>query len=675
MTDGADIPNEFVTSILDPEQRKVLQRLNDSITERVLNCVCPAVSSFAGITPFLLTQQTPEAKAKKATRSDERCKCDPMAPTNQILYGTPICQSLASLYFLGLTKCDLVELDAYHNIIWPWTIQYNADRLGSNKRLQYFPLMIVFPTSVSDVSFWIKFSKEYNVTPSIRSGGHSYEYFSGSNPLIIDLSYLRLPGKEKRQICLDSKTGLLEVVPGARLGKIYAELAKDDRIIAGGICPSVCIGGLVTGGGIGYFIRRFGYTCDTVVEIEIVLASGEIVCARNPHLYKATSKGDGAPTPKRNSSTLPLPKLEAPKKEEAKKEEPKKEAKLDEAKKELKPEPKKEAKPEPKKEAKPEPKKEAKPGKKEEYKGDRKCVETHADLFRALKGGGNGSFGVVTKYVIQTHVVRRIVSFSYVFHMENFVKVGLQFQRFIPGTSSRLGAFVINCMAGSPLFVLNGLYVASNTWDSKETLNRFYKLINEGFLFPLAEQDAKSESSDVQVRSYLSYERELALESLLPPFYKIRSRYLFEPGLTSEEWFALAVQLRVPPRSRVPGENGFFALQIAAFGPGNNKQPVDSSVLTARGNSLAFVHMASNWDLPESTAVFTAYVNAFYNLVSTFPNMKYGDPNVADAELNNDFMDVLYNGSQQFLVATKTKYDPQDLFRFAQSIPVQSGPG
>lgn len=291
------VPNELLSALLSWSQREEIRKMDLSITSKITRFICPSV---------LPTTSIPETKDGKTKECEERVctvavanllpssRVNNLVPTNSILYGTSYCQVLAFFNLvLDLSNKDLLRLQNKYCIDYPWAVKYNADRLGNNKRQQYFPVMIVFVKTAKELSFWIKRAAVWGLTPSIRSGAHSYENFGSSGSIILDLSYLTLAcGK---QIVVNRKTRTVEVSPGVRLGPLYAAAEAKGVQIVGGICPSVCAGGLVLGGGISFFIRERGYSLDSLLEADIVLASGEIVTAsptRHPELFRAI-KGAG----------------------------------------------------------------------------------------------------------------------------------------------------------------------------------------------------------------------------------------------------------------------------------------------------------------------------------------------------------------------------------------------
>lgn len=136
------------------------------------------------------------------------------------------------------------------------------------------PACIISPTSSVDVSKAVKTLTRLDCDFAIRSGGHST--WAGNANIASGVS-LDLQGLDT--IDVSTRRSIVSVGPGARWGEVYAELVKHDLIVAGGRVGTVGVGGLTLGGGISSFGPRYGWTCDSVVNVEVVLADGAVVDA------------------------------------------------------------------------------------------------------------------------------------------------------------------------------------------------------------------------------------------------------------------------------------------------------------------------------------------------------------------------------------------------------------
>lgn len=91
-------------------------------------------------------------------------------------------------------------------------------------------------------------------------------------------------------------TNIASLQSGGRWRDVYAELQKKNVVVAGGRDGGVGVGGFLLGGGISFFQAAIGYSCDTIVNYEVVLANGSIINANktsNPDLFKGL-KGGGS---------------------------------------------------------------------------------------------------------------------------------------------------------------------------------------------------------------------------------------------------------------------------------------------------------------------------------------------------------------------------------------------
>ncbi|ONK65753.1 uncharacterized protein A4U43_C06F590 [Asparagus officinalis] len=112
-----------------------------------------------------------------------------------------------------------------------------------------------------------------------RSGGHDYEGMSyvsddKKRPLVVvDLAHYR-------SIDVDAKTRTAWVQAGATLGEVYYNVFTKSNGTLGfpaGLCPTVGVGGHLSGGGLSAMMRKFGTAADNVIDAKILGTSGVVL--------------------------------------------------------------------------------------------------------------------------------------------------------------------------------------------------------------------------------------------------------------------------------------------------------------------------------------------------------------------------------------------------------------
>lgn len=144
------------------------------------------------------------------------------------------------------------------------------------------PSFIITSVDESQIQSVLSCSKEHGFQVRIRCGGHDFEglsYISKVPFVLIDMINLR-------KIDVDAQNGTAWVEGGANLGELYYRIAEKSGIYAfpGGVCGTVGVGGLISGGGYGPLIRKYGLAADNVIDVRFMDSNGNI--------YDRTSIGE-----------------------------------------------------------------------------------------------------------------------------------------------------------------------------------------------------------------------------------------------------------------------------------------------------------------------------------------------------------------------------------------------
>jgi FAD/FMN-containing dehydrogenase len=129
------------------------------------------------------------------------------------------------------------------------------------------PNAIALCANASDVAAAIKWAAAHDVSPVVRSGGHSYAGYSMGPGLTIDVSLLKT-------FSWDGPRRRVTIGSGARNGDLYNVLRADNRTVTHGRCPTVGVAGFLLGGGIGFNMRNYGAASDLLKATTIVTADG-----------------------------------------------------------------------------------------------------------------------------------------------------------------------------------------------------------------------------------------------------------------------------------------------------------------------------------------------------------------------------------------------------------------
>ncbi len=167
---------------------------------------------------------------------------------------------------------------------------YDALRQVQEFTVDRRPLALVRAADEYDVAAAVSFARDHGLPLAVRSGGHSLARQSMiDDAIVVDLGAMK-------HISIDPETRTTRVQPGATSRDLAAQAQPYGLALSTGDTATVGMGGLTTGGGIGFMVRKYGLTIDNLLAARVVTADGEIVTAsptEHPDLFWAIRGGGG----------------------------------------------------------------------------------------------------------------------------------------------------------------------------------------------------------------------------------------------------------------------------------------------------------------------------------------------------------------------------------------------
>jgi hypothetical protein len=175
-------------------------------------------------------------------------------------------------------------------IIAPGDPDYDKARTVFYGGVDRHPAVIIKVADANDVSRVVNLARASGLELAVRSGGHSSVGHSVSEGgIVLDLSNMK-----DLQIDPESRTAWAET--GLTAGEFTAAADAHGLAVGFGDTGSVGIGGLTLGGGVGYLVRKYGLTIDSLLAAEVVTADGQIRHVdeqTHPDLFWAIRGGGG----------------------------------------------------------------------------------------------------------------------------------------------------------------------------------------------------------------------------------------------------------------------------------------------------------------------------------------------------------------------------------------------
>jgi hypothetical protein len=172
----------------------------------------------------------------------------------------------------------------------PGEAAFDTARTLWNGMIDRRPAVVARCLGVADVIECVRFAREHDLLLCIKGGGHNIAGLAATDGgLMLDMSLMR-------GVFVDPGERVARAQAGCLLGDVDRETQVHGLAAVLGFVSETGVAGLTLGGGFGYLTRRWGWTSDTVLGMDVVTADARLVRAsdtENPDLFWGLRGGGG----------------------------------------------------------------------------------------------------------------------------------------------------------------------------------------------------------------------------------------------------------------------------------------------------------------------------------------------------------------------------------------------
>jgi len=175
-------------------------------------------------------------------------------------------------------------------LLLPGEAGYEDARTVWNAMIDRKPALVARCRGASDVITCVQFARDNDMLLSIKGGGHNIAGLAAADgAMMLDMSLMR-------GVWVDSRSKVAHAQAGCLLSDVDRETQVHGLAGVLGFVSATGIAGLTLGGGFGYLTRRWGWTSDNVLGMDVVTADARLVRAskeENADLFWGLRGGGG----------------------------------------------------------------------------------------------------------------------------------------------------------------------------------------------------------------------------------------------------------------------------------------------------------------------------------------------------------------------------------------------